>query len=139
MSTRPELMAVENIPHAMQNLSWLIQAGLVTEFDDGRLFLPEVITGSKKEASLEMNAAEEEEKVPNEVKYEEPNKDLNDAIGEDEDSVAKSCETNPMPSMESTALAKTSEQPMALVVPMEIKTTLAIPLEIIDGKDSVEN
>ncbi|MDR2377482.1 MAG: hypothetical protein LBD54_01870 [Puniceicoccales bacterium] len=56
MSTRQEL-AAEGMPQAVQQLSWLIQAGFVTEFEDGRLFLPKVMPEPVRKAAPEKNTA----------------------------------------------------------------------------------
>ncbi|MDR0728061.1 MAG: hypothetical protein LBF21_00375, partial [Puniceicoccales bacterium] len=54
MSTRQEL-AAEGMPQAVQQLSWLIQAGFVTEFEDGRLFLPKIMPEPVRKAAPEKN------------------------------------------------------------------------------------
>jgi len=46
MAVRPELAAAaekEKMSHALDHLAWLIRDGFVTEFEDGRLFLPDLL------------------------------------------------------------------------------------------------
>jgi hypothetical protein len=131
MSTRQEL-AAEGMPQAVQELTWLIQAGFVTEFEDGRLFLPKVMAEPVRKAASEENSgiSSPQESELGEI--------LDEGLSaEGDESIAAPEPVSPEPtqgiSLEPTALAELP--PKELSVPEELPTALALPMESIESEE----
>jgi hypothetical protein len=138
MSTRQELSAVENIPNAMQSLSCLVQSGWVTEFEDGKLFLPSSVAEPEPKVVPKNFSWEKEAKAD-----EPPGETIEEASissNEDEETENKieAQETNLMPLTESTSIVETHALPTTLTVPAESVTTLLSSPEAVDSPDTAE-
>ncbi|MDR2420172.1 MAG: hypothetical protein LBD40_02535 [Puniceicoccales bacterium] len=138
MSTRQELSAVENIPSAMQSLSCLVQSGWVTEFEDGKLFLPNIVAEPNPKI-VPKNSSWEKEAKTDELSgetFEEAGVSSNE--DEETENKIEVQETNLMPVTESTSMVETHTSPTALTVPAESVTTLLPSSEAVDSPDTAE-
>ena len=132
MSTHQELSAVENIPNAMQSLSCLVHSGWVTEFEDGKLFLPNIVPEPSPKIAPKSSSLEKE------AKADEPSCETLEDTGissnedkEPEDKI-ESQETNLMPVTESTSIVETHASPTTLTVPVESVTTLVSSPDVVE-------
>jgi hypothetical protein len=132
MSTRQELSAVENIPNAMQSLSCLVHSGWVTEFEDGKLFLPKIVPEPDPQIAPKNSSFEKEAKADESSC--ETMEDASISSNEDEETEDKigSQETSLMPITESTSIVETHASPTTLTVPDEPVTTLVSSPDVVE-------
>ncbi|MDR0444863.1 MAG: hypothetical protein LBG98_01060, partial [Puniceicoccales bacterium] len=146
VSTQELATMEENIPHAKQHLSWLIQAGFVTELEDGRLLLHDIIPEPRKK-STEENSSEgkDDELAVNEETSQEITASADETplpvnVKKDEEPpIAESYELSTIPPMESTSLTESKALPTSLAISTESETTLTVYSDTANFEDAIKN